>query len=165
MAEQAGLSLTWLETPKTGILVTRLIWYRTVTTLFFFFFINHCYYCCQFYIKIIRFSFLLIFYICFLPFVINCLHLSFSHWKFMRLLIEPCHEIMVLFILRKLILQTQISSHPVGLDVWFLVDLLSTSILHVCEQQRLWRDCSDALLVACVISTIISWAGSIMNKK
>ena len=37
----------------------------------------------------------------------------------------------------------------------------STSILHVCEQRRRWRDCMDApSLVACVISTIISWAGS-----
>ena len=34
--------------------------------------------------------------------------------------IEPCHEIMVLFVLRKLILQTRIRSHPVGLDVWFV---------------------------------------------
>ena len=34
---------------------------------------------------------------------------------------EPSHEIMVLFILRKLILQTRMPSHPVGLDVWFLV--------------------------------------------
>ena len=30
---------------------------------------------------------------------------------------EPSHEIMVLFILRKLILQTRMGSHPVGLDV------------------------------------------------
>ena len=30
-------------------------------------------------------------------------------------------EIMVLFVLRKLILQTRMRCHPVGLDVWFLV--------------------------------------------
>ena len=30
---------------------------------------------------------------------------------------EPCHEVMVLFVLRKLILQTRMRSHPVGLDV------------------------------------------------
>ena len=30
------------------------------------------------------------------------------------------------------------------------------SILYVCEQRRLWRDCTDAY----VISTIISWAGT-----
>ena len=34
---------------------------------------------------------------------------------------EPSHLIMVLFVLRKLILQTRMCSHPVGLDVWFLV--------------------------------------------
>ena len=33
---------------------------------------------------------------------------------------EPTHEIMVLFILRNLILQTRMRSHPVGLDsdIW-----------------------------------------------
>ena len=34
-----------------------------------------------------------------------------------------CHEIMVLFILRKLILQMRMRSHPVGLDVWFFIEL------------------------------------------
>ena len=66
---------------------------------------------------------------------------------------------------RKFILQTRMLSHPVGLDVWFLVDPLSTSILHVCEQRRLARLCECAgspksSLVAYVISNIISWAGS-----
>ena len=37
------------------------------------------------------------------------------------LTMEPSHEIMVLFILCKLILQTPMCSHAVGLDVWFLV--------------------------------------------
>ena len=50
---------------------------------------------------------------------------------------------MVLFILRKIILQERMHSHLVGLDVWFLVDPLSTSILHVCKQRRLWQDCAD----------------------
>ena len=31
---------------------------------------------------------------------------------------EPCHEMMALFVLRKLILQTRMRSHPVGLDVY-----------------------------------------------
>ena len=57
---------------------------------------------------------------------------------------EPCHDIMALFILHKLILQTRMRSHPVGLDVWFCLDPLSTSILHVCEQRSLWQDCVDA---------------------
>ena len=34
---------------------------------------------------------------------------------------EPCYEIMVLFVLHKLILHTCMHSYPVGLDVWFLV--------------------------------------------
>ena len=34
---------------------------------------------------------------------------------------EPCHEIMALFVLRKLILQMCMRSHPVGLDVCYLV--------------------------------------------
>ena len=77
---------------------------------------------------------------------------------------------MALFVLRKFILQTRMCSHPVGLDVWFYVDHFSSSILHVCEQRRLWRDCADTQairavspepsLVAYVISTLISWAGS-----
>ena len=40
-------------------------------------------------------------------------------------------------------------------DLWS--DPSSTSILNVCEQRRLWRDCADAPLVAYVISTIISF--------
>ena len=45
-------------------------------------------------------------------------------------------------------------------DFWS--DPSSVSILHVCEQRRLWRDCADVQpsLVSYVISTIISWAGS-----
>ena len=35
---------------------------------------------------------------------------------------EPSHEILALFVLRKLILQTCMCSHPVGLDFWFLVE-------------------------------------------
>ena len=34
---------------------------------------------------------------------------------------EPAHETMALFVFRKLVLQTLMRSHPVGLDVWFLV--------------------------------------------
>ena len=60
---------------------------------------------------------------------------------------EPAHEIMALFVFHKLILQTRMYSHPMGLDVWFMVSpfvYVHTSILHVCEQRRLWRDCADA---------------------
>ena len=49
----------------------------------------------------------------------------------------PYHEIMELFVLQKHIPQTYMRSHPVGLsDFWS--DPLSTSILHVCKQRRLW---------------------------
>ena len=44
-----------------------------------------------------------------------------DHPKFKCSIFEPSHEIMALFILRKLILQTHMSSHPVGLDVRCLV--------------------------------------------
>ena len=37
------------------------------------------------------------------------------------IIIEPAHEIMALFILRKLILQTCMHCHPVGLDVCYSV--------------------------------------------
>ena len=43
-------------------------------------------------------------------------------WSFLySSLYEPAHEIMVLFVLRKLIFQTRLCSHPVRLDVWFFV--------------------------------------------
>ena len=35
----------------------------------------------------------------------------------LKTIIEPCHEIMVLFVLRKVILKTRMRSHPKGLDV------------------------------------------------
>ena len=84
---------------------------------------------------------------------------------------ESSHEIMVFFVLRKIILPTHMRNHPVGLDVWFCS---STSVLHVCKQRRLWRDCAEKALarlrecagspepslIAYVISITISWAGS-----
>ena len=39
----------------------------------------------------------------------------------LQILFEPAHEIMALFVLHKLILQMRMRSHPVGLDVWFLI--------------------------------------------
>ena len=49
---------------------------------------------------------------------------------------EPSHETMVLFILHKLNLQMHMSSHPVGLEVWFLGIM--------CANSEDWRDCMDA---------------------
>ena len=88
--------------------------------------------------------------------------------------IEPCHEIMVLFVLLKLILQTRMRSHPVGLDrcligpfIYFHTSCVRTAKavmrLHGCEGSG---DCTDAqahlsLRWSPMWSTIISWAGSI----
>ena len=43
-----------------------------------------------------------------------------NHFILVHSSFEPSHEIMALFVLRKLILQPRMRSHPVGLDVWFL---------------------------------------------
>ena len=78
---------------------------------------------------------------------------------------EPCHEIMVLFVLRKLILQTRMRSHPVQLDVWCLFRpfvYFHTSCTNS-EGSGETLECAgspELSLVAYVISTIISWAGS-----
>ena len=75
---------------------------------------------------------------------------------------EPTHKIMVLFVCHKLILQMSMHSQW-GYMSEFWSDSSSTSILHVCEQRRLWRECAgspEPWLVAYVISTIISWTGS-----
>ena len=62
---------------------------------------------------------------------------------------------MVLFILRKLILQTRMRSKPVGLDAWYLVGRF------VCFHTSCVRTAKpEPSLVAYVISTIIAWAGS-----
>ena len=73
---------------------------------------------------------------------------------------------MALFVLNKLILQTRMRCHPVGLDVWFLVGpfvFLHPSCVRTAKAVARLRRCagsSDPSLVAYVISTIISWAGS-----
>ena len=82
---------------------------------------------------------------------------------------EPAHEIMALFVLHKLILQTHMPSHPVGLDVWFLVRpfvYFHTSCVRTAKALARLRRCAGSpqlSLVAYVISTIISWAGSFQN--
>ena len=82
-------------------------------------------------------------------------------------LIEAAHEIMALFVLRKLILQTRMCSHPVGLDVWFFVGsfvYFHTSCVQTAKALARLRRCAglpEPSLDAYVVSTIISWAGSI----
>ena len=78
---------------------------------------------------------------------------------------EPSHEIMVLFVLRKLDLQMCTCSHPVGLDVWFLVGFFVYCHTSCMRTAKALASCGCAgspepSLVAYVISTIISWAGS-----
>ena len=81
-------------------------------------------------------------------------------------LFEPCHEIMVLLVLRKLILQKRMGSHPVGLDVWFLVRpyaYFHTSCVQTAKALARLCGCvgsPEPSLVVYMISTIISWAGS-----
>ena len=83
---------------------------------------------------------------------------------------EPSHEIMALFVLHKLILQLR--SHPVGLDVWFLVGpfiYFHTSCMQTVKALARLRTCAGSTepsLVAYVISTctIISWARSNYTK-
>ena len=79
---------------------------------------------------------------------------------------EPAHEIIVLFVLRKLILLTRMCSHPVGLAVGCLVwpfMYFHTSCERTVKALARLRECAgspEPSLVAYVISTIISWAGS-----
>ena len=85
---------------------------------------------------------------------------------------KPCHEIMALFILRNLILQTHMHSHPVGLDVLFLVGpfvyyhtscVRTVKALARLRMHRLRAGSPEPSLVPYVISTIISWAGSFIS--
>ena len=75
---------------------------------------------------------------------------------------EPAHEIMALFVLRKLILQTHMRSHPVGLEVSFLVGpfvYFHTSCertVKALARLRGYAGSPEPSLVAYVISTIIS---------
>ena len=77
---------------------------------------------------------------------------------------------MVLFVLRVLILQMRMRSHPVGLDVRFLVGpfvYFHTSCVRTVKALVRLRRCTcspEPLLVAYVISTVISWAGSFSNR-
>ena len=76
---------------------------------------------------------------------------------------------MALIALRTL-LQTRMRSHPVGMDVWFLVEpfvYFYTSCVRTAKalaRLRGYAGSPEPSLVACVISTIISWAGSYIGK-
>ena len=76
---------------------------------------------------------------------------------------------MALFVCRKLILQTRMCNHPVGLDIWLLVGpfvYFHTLCVQTAKALARLRGCAgspEPSLVACVISTIISWAGWIKD--
>ena len=60
---------------------------------------------------------------------------------------EPFHEIMVLFILRNLILQTHMCSHPVRLDVLVLARpfvYVHTSCVRTAKVLARMRGCTDS---------------------
>ena len=88
------------------------------------------------------------------------------HWLHVSRPYEPSHKIMFFFVLRKLIFQKRMHSHPLGLNVWFLVRpfvYFHTSCVWTAKALvRLCRcaDWPEASLVAYLISTITSWAGS-----
>ena len=88
-----------------------------------------------------------------------------------RKIIEPSNEIMVRFVLRKRILQTRMRSHLEGLDVWLLVGpfvYFPTLCVRRAKALARLRRCGgspEPSLVAYVIKTIISWAGSIQICK
>ena len=79
---------------------------------------------------------------------------------------EPCHVIRVLCALRKFILQTRMRSHPLGLDAWILVGPFvyfhASCVWTAKALARLlgWAVSPEPSLVAYMICTIISWAGS-----
>ena len=92
------------------------------------------------------------------------------HCRCAASVIEPAHEIMALFVLRKFSLQTRMRSHPVGLHVWFLVGhfvYFHNSCVRTEKALARLRGCvgsPEPWLFAYVISTIILWAGSILTS-
>ena len=82
---------------------------------------------------------------------------------------EPCHDIMFFFVLHTLMFQTRMLSHPVGLDVWFLVrPFIYFHNLCVRTAKALARLCicagsPEPSLVAYMISTIISHIAQIIR--
>ena len=65
---------------------------------------------------------------------------------------EPSHEIIALFVLLKLILQTGMPSHPVGLDVWFLVRPFVYFHTSCMQTAKLWQDCAMCRLRPCKLA-------------
>ena len=87
-----------------------------------------------------------------------------------RMTNEPAHEIKALIVPRKLILQTCMCRHPLGIDVWCLVGYFvyfHTSCVRTAKALARLCACAGSpehSLVAYVLSTIISWARSNINS-
>ena len=64
--------------------------------------------------------------------------------------IQPCHEIMAFLSSVNSFLKRACVAIQWGYMSDFWSDSSSTSILHVCEQRRLWRDCADAQARLCL---------------
>ena len=85
--------------------------------------------------------------------------------EYITCIFESSHEIMALFVLHKLILQTRMCSHPVGLDVWCLVwpfFFFHTSCVRTAKALARLRGCAGSTepsLVAYVIKyhNLMSW--------
>ena len=94
-----------------------------------------------------------------------------SLWTHLSLHIGQVHLSQLIFVLHKLVLQTHMRSHPVGLNVWFLVGpsvYFHTSCVWTAKALVRLRECAgspEPSLVAYVISTIISWAGSLCHLR
>ena len=99
------------------------------------------------------------------------LRIYISSFRLSPIPFEPAHEIMVFFVPRKFILQMRMRSHPMGLDVWFLVGSFfhfHTLCVQTVQALAGLRGCAGSpspSLIAYVISTIISWAGSYYVAK
>ena len=101
----------------------------------------------------------------------QCMPCSWDLYPAYQCWFEPAHEIMALFVPRKLILQTRMRSHPVGLDVWLLVwpfIYFHSSCVRTAKALARLRGCASSpepALVAYAISTIILWPGSFWKVK
>ena len=91
-----------------------------------------------------------------------------AYWILLLSRNEQAHEFMALFFLCKLIFQTCMCSHPVGLDIWFLAHLsrrltrwaysipmvrcLSVVIIHTFKLEYLWSQLANLDQILCVAS-------------
>ena len=78
-------------------------------------------------------------------------------WKIVDWDVKPQHKQNKLFVLHKLILQTRMRSHPVGLDVWFFCRTHHLLPYVVCEQRRLWRDWAFTDYLCDKYHNLMSW--------